>query len=82
MPMINVTYIRRRAVPAAQRAAHADVHVAVCSAANIEPHGERAFHVWTLMHEIPKRIGPVPERPSTADRSKIWSPTTRRDGVR
>jgi phenylpyruvate tautomerase PptA (4-oxalocrotonate tautomerase family) len=32
----------------------ADVHVAVCTAAGIEPDGERAFHVWTLIHEIPE----------------------------
>ena len=32
----------------------ADVHVAVCAAAGIEPDGERAFHVWTLIHEIPE----------------------------
>lgn len=32
----------------------ADVHAAVCTAANIEPSGERAFHVWTLIHEIPE----------------------------
>ena len=30
----------------------ADVHAAVCAAANIEPDGSRAFHVWTLIHEI------------------------------
>ena len=32
----------------------ADVHVAVCGAAGIDPEGERAFHVWTLIHEIPE----------------------------
>jgi phenylpyruvate tautomerase PptA (4-oxalocrotonate tautomerase family) len=32
----------------------ADVHAAVCAAAGIEPHGSRAFHVWTLIHEIPE----------------------------
>jgi phenylpyruvate tautomerase PptA (4-oxalocrotonate tautomerase family) len=32
----------------------ADVHAAVCSAAGIEPEGERALHVWTLIHEIPE----------------------------
>jgi phenylpyruvate tautomerase PptA (4-oxalocrotonate tautomerase family) len=32
----------------------ADVHIAVCAAAGIEPDGERAFHVWTLIHEIPE----------------------------
>ncbi|BBX44995.1 hypothetical protein GCM10009641_24130 [Mycobacterium cookii] len=32
----------------------ADVHVAVCAAAGIEPDGDRAFHVWTLIHEIPE----------------------------
>jgi phenylpyruvate tautomerase PptA (4-oxalocrotonate tautomerase family) len=30
----------------------ADVHAAVCAAAGIEPEGSRAFHVWTLIHEI------------------------------
>ena len=30
----------------------ADVHVAVCAAARIEPDGDRAFHVWTLIHEV------------------------------
>jgi phenylpyruvate tautomerase PptA (4-oxalocrotonate tautomerase family) len=32
----------------------ADVHVAVCGAAGIDPNGDRAFHVWTLIHEIPE----------------------------
>ena len=32
----------------------ADVHAAVCAAAAIEPQGPRAFHVWTLIHEIPE----------------------------
>lgn len=32
----------------------ADVHAAVCTAAGIEPQGSRAFHVWTLIHEIPE----------------------------
>jgi phenylpyruvate tautomerase PptA (4-oxalocrotonate tautomerase family) len=32
----------------------ADVHAAVCAAAGIEPDGDRAFHVWTLIHEIPE----------------------------
>ena len=32
----------------------ADVHAAVCTAAGIEPEGERALHVWTLIHEIPE----------------------------
>ncbi|MFZ0832669.1 MAG: tautomerase family protein [Mycobacterium sp.] len=32
----------------------ADVHAAVCAAAGIEPDGPRAFHVWTLIHEIPE----------------------------
>lgn len=32
----------------------ADVHVAVCGAAGIDPDGEHAFHVWTLIHEIPE----------------------------
>ncbi|WP_055405681.1 MULTISPECIES: tautomerase family protein [unclassified Mycobacterium] len=32
----------------------ADVHAAVCAAAEIDPRGERAFHVWTLIHEIPE----------------------------
>ncbi|MGZ4562414.1 MAG: tautomerase family protein [Mycobacterium sp.] len=32
----------------------ADVHAAVCAAAGIEPQGARAFHVWTLIHEIPE----------------------------
>jgi phenylpyruvate tautomerase PptA (4-oxalocrotonate tautomerase family) len=32
----------------------ADVHAAVCAAAEIEPQGSRAFHVWTLIHEIPE----------------------------
>jgi phenylpyruvate tautomerase PptA (4-oxalocrotonate tautomerase family) len=32
----------------------ADVHVAVCDAAGIDPEGEKAFHVWTLIHEIPE----------------------------
>ncbi|OBF56322.1 hypothetical protein A5787_02465 [Mycobacterium sp. 852002-50816_SCH5313054-b] len=32
----------------------AGVHDAVCTAAGIEPQGPRAFHVWTLIHEIPE----------------------------
>jgi phenylpyruvate tautomerase PptA (4-oxalocrotonate tautomerase family) len=32
----------------------ADVHATVCLAAGIEPDGDRAFHVWTLIHEIPE----------------------------
>jgi phenylpyruvate tautomerase PptA (4-oxalocrotonate tautomerase family) len=32
----------------------AEVHAAVCAAAGIEPQGSRAFHVWTLIHEIPE----------------------------
>lgn len=32
----------------------ADVHSAVCAAAGIDPKGPRAFHVWTLIHEIPE----------------------------
>jgi len=32
----------------------ADVHVAVCAAAGIEPEGVHAFHIWTLIHEIPE----------------------------
>jgi phenylpyruvate tautomerase PptA (4-oxalocrotonate tautomerase family) len=32
----------------------ADVHTAVCAAAEIEPDGPRAFHVWTLINEIPE----------------------------
>lgn len=32
----------------------ADVHAAVCGAAAIDPHGPRAYHVWTLIHEIPE----------------------------
>jgi phenylpyruvate tautomerase PptA (4-oxalocrotonate tautomerase family) len=30
----------------------ADVHAAVCAAAGIEPEGEWALHIWTLIHEI------------------------------
>jgi phenylpyruvate tautomerase PptA (4-oxalocrotonate tautomerase family) len=32
----------------------AEVHAAVCAAAGIEPTGSSAFHVWTLIHEIPE----------------------------
>jgi phenylpyruvate tautomerase PptA (4-oxalocrotonate tautomerase family) len=32
----------------------ADVHAAVCAAAAIDPAGPRAYHVWTLIHEIPE----------------------------
>ncbi len=32
----------------------ADVHSAVCAAAGIDPEGPRAFHVWTLIHEVPE----------------------------
>ena len=32
----------------------ADVHAAICVAAGIEPKGPSAFHVWTLIHEIPE----------------------------
>lgn len=30
----------------------ADVHAAICAAAGIDPSGPRAYHVWTLIHEI------------------------------
>jgi phenylpyruvate tautomerase PptA (4-oxalocrotonate tautomerase family) len=32
----------------------ADVHTAVCAAAGIETQGSQAFHIWTLIHEIPE----------------------------
>jgi phenylpyruvate tautomerase PptA (4-oxalocrotonate tautomerase family) len=32
----------------------AEVHTAVCAATGIEPDGDRAFHVWTLIHEVPE----------------------------
>jgi phenylpyruvate tautomerase PptA (4-oxalocrotonate tautomerase family) len=32
----------------------ADVHAAVTRAADIDPEGPRAFHVWTLIHEVPE----------------------------
>jgi phenylpyruvate tautomerase PptA (4-oxalocrotonate tautomerase family) len=32
----------------------ADVHAAICAAACIDPSGPRAYHVWTLIHEIPE----------------------------
>ncbi|OBA78247.1 hypothetical protein A9W99_24260 [Mycobacterium sp. 1164966.3] len=32
----------------------ADVHAAVCAAADIDAAGPRAYHVWTLIHEIPE----------------------------
>jgi len=32
----------------------ADVHSAVSTAAGIDPKGPRAFHVWTLIHEVPE----------------------------
>jgi phenylpyruvate tautomerase PptA (4-oxalocrotonate tautomerase family) len=32
----------------------ADVHVAVCAAGGLDPEGEQAFHVWTLIHKIPE----------------------------
>jgi len=32
----------------------ADVHAAVCAAADIDPQGPRAYHVWSLIHEIPE----------------------------
>jgi phenylpyruvate tautomerase PptA (4-oxalocrotonate tautomerase family) len=32
----------------------ADVHTAVCAAAAIDPAGPQAFHVWTLIHEVPE----------------------------
>ncbi len=32
----------------------ADVHALVCAAAGIDPAGPRAYHVWTLIHEIPE----------------------------
>ena len=32
----------------------ADVHAAVSAAAHIEPDGERAFHIWTLIHGVPE----------------------------
>jgi phenylpyruvate tautomerase PptA (4-oxalocrotonate tautomerase family) len=32
----------------------ADVHAAICAAAGIDPSGPRAYHVWTLIHEVPE----------------------------
>jgi phenylpyruvate tautomerase PptA (4-oxalocrotonate tautomerase family) len=32
----------------------ADVHAAVCAAADIEAAGPRAYHVWTLIREVPE----------------------------
>lgn len=32
----------------------ADVHAAVCAATGIDPQGARAYHVWTLIHEVPE----------------------------
>jgi phenylpyruvate tautomerase PptA (4-oxalocrotonate tautomerase family) len=32
----------------------ADAHAAICAAADIDPLGPRAYHVWTLIHEIPE----------------------------
>lgn len=32
----------------------ADVHTVVCAAAAIDPQGPLAYHVWTLIHEIPE----------------------------
>lgn len=32
----------------------ADVHRVVAEAAGIEAHGERAAHIWTLIHEVPE----------------------------
>ena len=32
----------------------ADVHIAVTTAAGIDPKGPRAFHVWTVIHEVPE----------------------------
>jgi phenylpyruvate tautomerase PptA (4-oxalocrotonate tautomerase family) len=32
----------------------ADVHAAVCAAAGIDSAGPSAYHVWTLIHEIPE----------------------------
>jgi phenylpyruvate tautomerase PptA (4-oxalocrotonate tautomerase family) len=32
----------------------ADVHAAVCEAAGIDPKGPRAYHVWTLIREVPE----------------------------
>lgn len=32
----------------------ARVHATVCAAAGIDPAGPRAYHVWTLIHEVPE----------------------------
>jgi phenylpyruvate tautomerase PptA (4-oxalocrotonate tautomerase family) len=32
----------------------ADVHSAVSTAAGFDPRGTRAYHVWTLIHEVPE----------------------------
>lgn len=32
----------------------ADVHAAVSAAAGFDPAGPRAYHVWTLIHEVPE----------------------------
>src|SRR3984957_3990340 len=59
----------------------ADVHVAVCGAAGIDPDGEQAFHVWTLIHEIPEGNWAGGGGSSTTGKSKVWLPTTHPDRV-
>ena len=51
------------------------MHVAVCGAAGIDPDGEQAFHVWTLIHEIP-------EGNWAGGGKVIYSPASQRSGCR
>jgi phenylpyruvate tautomerase PptA (4-oxalocrotonate tautomerase family) len=58
MPVIDLSYprgsVEQPALDQLTAELAADVHAAVCLAAGIEPAGDRALHVWTLIHEIPE----------------------------
>ena len=51
---VDLTVFEGGLDPARKEQLAAEVHTAVCGAAGIEPQGARAFHVWTLIHEIPE----------------------------
>jgi phenylpyruvate tautomerase PptA (4-oxalocrotonate tautomerase family) len=46
----------------------ADVHAAICAAAGIDPSGPFAYHVWTLIHEIPEGNWAGPAKSFTTSR--------------
>jgi phenylpyruvate tautomerase PptA (4-oxalocrotonate tautomerase family) len=59
MPMIDLTYLRGSVEQQALEHLADELVTALLRAerapdTGIEPEGDRAFHVWTLIHEIPE----------------------------